>query len=94
VSALCTMEFNIPARFFLFALANLQDVTENVKHYRAGAKMNNKSDKSLVVQPSMNANSLSRGAIHQLLSIILQLRILFLLPVSTLPFVVIVKNYS
>jgi hypothetical protein len=33
------------------------------------------------------------GAIHQLLSIILQLRILVLLPVSTMPYVVIVKNY-
>jgi hypothetical protein len=36
----------------------------------------------------------ARGAIHQLLSIILKLRILVLLPVSTMPYVVIVKNYS
>jgi hypothetical protein len=35
-----------------------------------------------------------RGAIHQLLSIILKLRILVLLLVSTMPYVVIVKNYS
>jgi hypothetical protein len=35
-----------------------------------------------------------RGAIHQLLSIILNLRILVLLPLSTLPYVVRVKNYS
>jgi hypothetical protein len=35
-----------------------------------------------------------RGAIHQLLIIILKLRILVLLPVSTMPYVVIVKNYS
>jgi hypothetical protein len=35
-----------------------------------------------------------RGAIHQLLSIILQLRILVLLPVSNPPYVVKVKNYS
>jgi hypothetical protein len=34
------------------------------------------------------------GAIHQLLSIILKLRILVLLPVSTMPYVVIAKNYS
>jgi hypothetical protein len=34
------------------------------------------------------------GAIHQLLNIILELRILVLLPVSKLPYVVIVKNYS
>jgi hypothetical protein len=34
------------------------------------------------------------GAIHQLLNIILQLRILVLLPVSTMPYVVKVKNYS
>jgi hypothetical protein len=34
------------------------------------------------------------GAIHQLLSIILKLRILVLLLVSTIPYVVIVKNYS
>jgi hypothetical protein len=34
------------------------------------------------------------GAIHQLLSIILKLRILVLLPVSTMPYVVKVKNYS
>jgi hypothetical protein len=34
------------------------------------------------------------GAIHQLLNIILKLRILVLLPVSTLPYVVKVKNYS
>jgi hypothetical protein len=36
----------------------------------------------------------SRGAIHQLLNIILKLRILVLLPLSTLPYVVKVKNYS
>jgi hypothetical protein len=35
-----------------------------------------------------------RGAIHQLLNIILKLRILVLLPVSTKPYVAIVKNYS
>jgi hypothetical protein len=35
-----------------------------------------------------------RGAIHQFLSIILILRILVLLPVSTLPYVVKVKSYS
>jgi hypothetical protein len=34
------------------------------------------------------------GAIHQLLSIILKLRILVLLPVSTMLYVVIVKNDS
>jgi hypothetical protein len=34
------------------------------------------------------------GAIHELLNIILKLRILVLLPVSTLPFVVKVKNCS
>jgi hypothetical protein len=36
----------------------------------------------------------NRGAIHQLLSIILKLRILVLLPVSTMPYVVMAKNYS
>jgi hypothetical protein len=36
----------------------------------------------------------NRGAIHQLLSIILKLRILVLSPVSNLPYVVKVKNYS
>jgi hypothetical protein len=36
----------------------------------------------------------SRGAIHQLLNIILKLRILVLLSLSTLPCVVKVKNYS
>jgi hypothetical protein len=35
-----------------------------------------------------------RGAIHQLLSIILKLRILVLLPVSNLHYVLKVKNYS
>jgi hypothetical protein len=34
------------------------------------------------------------GAIHQLSSIILKLRILVFLPVSNLPYVVKVKNYS
>jgi hypothetical protein len=34
------------------------------------------------------------GAIHQLSSIILKLRILVLIPVSTMPYVVKVKNYS
>jgi hypothetical protein len=43
---------------------------------------------------SMELNAVSWGAIHQLLSIILKLRILVLLPVSTMPFVVIVNNYS
>jgi hypothetical protein len=38
--------------------------------------------------------AVSRGAIHQLLNIILQLRIFVLLPVSTLSYVVQVKNYS
>jgi hypothetical protein len=41
-----------------------------------------------------NRYAVSRGAIHQLLSIILKLRILVLLPVSTMPYVVKVKNYS
>jgi hypothetical protein len=36
----------------------------------------------------------SWGAIHQLLSIILKLRIVVLLPVSTMPYVVVVKNDS
>jgi hypothetical protein len=36
----------------------------------------------------------SRGVIHQLLNIILQLRILVSLLLSTLPYVVKVKNYS
>jgi hypothetical protein len=40
------------------------------------------------------AASATRDAIHQLLSIILKLRILVLLLVSTLPYVVISKNYS
>jgi hypothetical protein len=40
------------------------------------------------------AASLNWGAIHQLLNIILQLRILVLLLMSTLPYVVKVKNYS
>jgi hypothetical protein len=35
----------------------------------------------------------ARGAIHQLLSSILKLRILVLSPVSNLPYVVKVKNY-
>jgi hypothetical protein len=35
-----------------------------------------------------------RGAIHQFFNIILKLRILVLLPVSTMPYVVKVKNYS
>jgi hypothetical protein len=44
---------------------------------------------------SNNSSSTStRGAIHQLLNIILQLRIIVLLLVSTLPYVVKVKNYS
>jgi hypothetical protein len=38
--------------------------------------------------------SRNRGAIHQLLNIVLKLRILVLLLVSTLPYVVKVKNYS
>jgi hypothetical protein len=39
-------------------------------------------------------SSLPRGAIHQLFNIILKSRILVLLPVSTLPYVVKVKNHS
>jgi hypothetical protein len=38
-------------------------------------------------------SAVARGAIHQLLNIILKLRILVLLPVSTLPYVVKVNNY-
>jgi hypothetical protein len=41
-----------------------------------------------------NISEPNRGAIHQLLGIILKLQILVLLPVSTMPYVVIVKNYS
>jgi hypothetical protein len=41
---------------------------------------------------SSRSFSVARGEIHQLLSIILKLRILVLLPVSTLPYVVKVKN--
>jgi hypothetical protein len=40
------------------------------------------------------SSCLTWGAIHQLLSIIHKLRILVLLPVSTMPYVVIFKNYS
>jgi hypothetical protein len=48
-----------------------------------------------VVLPSAAAAAARmRGAIHQLLSIILKLRILVLLPVSTMSYVVIAKNYS
>jgi hypothetical protein len=36
----------------------------------------------------------SWGAIHQCLRIILKLRILVLIPVSTMPYVVEVKNFS
>jgi antibiotic biosynthesis monooxygenase (ABM) superfamily enzyme len=42
----------------------------------------------------LSAYSKVWGAIHQFLRIILKLRILVLLLVSTLPFVVKVKNYS
>jgi hypothetical protein len=42
--------------------------------------------------PAMNWTN-NRGAIHQLLNIIIQLRILVLLVVSTLPYVVKVNNY-
>jgi uncharacterized membrane protein YidH (DUF202 family) len=38
--------------------------------------------------------SRSRGAMHQLLSIILILRIVILLPLTILPYAVIVDNYS
>jgi hypothetical protein len=48
---------------------------------------------SHIVLP-VRTTPLNRGAIHQLLNIILQLRILVLLFVSTLPYVVKVKNYS
>jgi hypothetical protein len=44
-----------------------------------------------LVMPRLREN---RGAIHQLLSISLKLRILVLIPVSTMPYVVIVENYS
>jgi hypothetical protein len=40
------------------------------------------------------AEAEARGAFHQLLSIILKLRILVLLPVSNLPYVGKVKNHS
>jgi hypothetical protein len=43
---------------------------------------------------SMELIAVAWGEIHQFLSIILKLRILVLLPVSTMPFVVIVNNYS
>jgi hypothetical protein len=48
----------------------------------------------LDVKKSTCAVYVARGAIHQLLSIILILRILVLLPVSTMPYVVNLKNYS
>jgi hypothetical protein len=43
---------------------------------------------------AMRMRNAVRGAIHQFLNIILKLRILVLLPVSTMPYVVMVKNYS
>jgi hypothetical protein len=46
------------------------------------------------VQLAAAAGRANRGAIHQLLSIILKLRILVLLPMSTMPYVVMAKNYS
>jgi hypothetical protein len=50
-----------------------------------------------IVECSLNRQppcGIIRGAIHQLLSIFLKLRILVLLTVSTLSYVVKVKNYS
>jgi hypothetical protein len=46
------------------------------------------------VAPDGSTSYKLRGAIHQLSRIILKLRILVLLPVSTLPYVVNVKHYS
>jgi hypothetical protein len=43
---------------------------------------------------SGGSSGTTRGSIHQLLNIILKLRILVLLPVSTMPYVFLVKNYS
>jgi hypothetical protein len=44
--------------------------------------------------PKKSDRSEAWGAIHQLLSIIHKLKILVLLPLSTMPYVVKVKNYS
>jgi hypothetical protein len=46
-----------------------------------------------VAAAAVAAIASARGAIHQLLNIILKLRILVFFPVSTLPYVVIVYNY-
>jgi hypothetical protein len=48
----------------------------------------------LDVMDAMQLSTTAWGAIHQCLRIILKLRILVLLPVSTMPYVVKVKNYS
>jgi hypothetical protein len=49
---------------------------------------------SASLNDDVNVEDGTWGAIHQLLSIILKLGILVLLPVSTMPYVVIVKNNS
>jgi hypothetical protein len=67
-------------------LAKLIDCT-----MRKGCQM---TDLELHTNFKLNLSLRFWGAIHQLLSIILKLRILVLLPVSTMPYVVIVKNYS
>jgi hypothetical protein len=60
---------------------------------RVKSLVENPTPKLFLVSLDFEVSKAIWGAIHQLLSIILQLRILVLLPVSTMPYVVIVKNY-
>jgi hypothetical protein len=66
-------------------MGNFPQVWQHCQH--------NRETQTQVTHKSHN-RAVIRGAIHQLLSIILKLRILVLLPVSTMPYVVMVKNYS
>jgi hypothetical protein len=63
---------------------------------RCGGRTSRLAAKKKNEKPKKKSRSYAeaRGAIHQLLNIILKLRILVLLPVSTLPYIVKVKNHS
>jgi hypothetical protein len=69
-------------------------VSVNVSVFYLPSPLREKSKSAKYISQDETNKVKVRDAIHQLLNIILQLRILVLLLVSTLPYVVKVNNYS
>jgi hypothetical protein len=71
-----------------------ESAKKRLQREEAEGRLKKKPSEFVPSNLAVNFKRPNRDVIHQLLSIILKLRILVLSPVSNLPYVVKVKNYS